>query len=179
MACSELTRPPAAAASTLTDLQKAWHVFALLMSIRRPALPAELASHCTLFPTTPDFVEFLCTIPYSPLHLTTNALVTFSPVVCITFAKFVACVNEIAAVFPGLKFDGLMSGKAVDGELRTYYRKKKRMRWTVEGLPVLKKRRSLDSFYGERSTHYYYYYYFIISFFFFWFCLKFCYTSFI
>lgn len=75
----------------------------------------------------------------------------------ITFAKFVACVNEIAAVFPGLKFEGFTSGRAVDGELRTYYRKKKRTRWTVEGLPVLKKRRTLDSLYGEKSRHYFLY----------------------
>nr|GMD76322.1 probable serine/threonine-protein kinase cdc7 [Ipomoea batatas] len=152
-ACSELTRPLAAAGATLTDLHKAWHVFALLMSIRRPALPPELASRCTLFHTTPDFIQFLCTIPYSPLHLTRECLVTFSPVVYITFAKFVACVNEIAAVFPGLKFEGFTSGRAVDGELRTYYRKKKRTRWTVEGLPVLKKRRTLDSLYAEKGNH--------------------------
>ncbi|XP_019190689.1 PREDICTED: uncharacterized protein LOC109185165 [Ipomoea nil] len=153
-ACSEFTRPLAGAGATLTDLQKAWHVFALLMSIRRPALPPELASRCTLFHTTPDFIEFLCTLPYSPLHLTRECLVTFSPVVYITFAKFVACVNEIAAVFPGLKFEGLTSGRAVDGgELRTYYRKKKRTRWTVEGLPVLKKRRTLDSLYADKGNH--------------------------
>ncbi|CAH9079973.1 unnamed protein product [Cuscuta epithymum] len=137
---SELNQPLAGGAA-LTDSQKAWHVFALLLATKRPASPAEIASICTLYHATPDLIEYLCSIPNSPLHLTPDSLVTFSSVVYLTFAKFIAYVNVIAAVSPGLNFEDRTLMEAVGGELWT----KRRTRWRSDGLPVLKTRRTSNS----------------------------------
>ncbi|KAK1286372.1 Cyclin-dependent kinase A-1 [Acorus calamus] len=51
----------------LTDREKSWHLLAVLLSLGRPARPAELASRCALFHATPDLVERLCGIPASAL----------------------------------------------------------------------------------------------------------------
>ncbi|KAF5735122.1 hypothetical protein HS088_TW15G00622 [Tripterygium wilfordii] len=56
---------------SVTDLQrKAWHLVALIVQIGRPSLPRELASRCSLFPASPDLIEFLCFLPNSPVALT-------------------------------------------------------------------------------------------------------------
>ncbi|VFQ70516.1 unnamed protein product [Cuscuta campestris] len=146
---SEFSQPPAGAGAALTDSEKAWHVFALLLAIRRPAQPAELASICTFFRATPDLIGYLCSIPCSPIHLTPDYIVTFSPAVYMIFAKFIAYVNAIASVLPGLVSDDLLG--AVDFGSKTYFRKKKRPRWIANGLPALKKRRTLNSCYAEKD----------------------------
>ncbi|KAJ4847994.1 hypothetical protein Tsubulata_035864 [Turnera subulata] len=60
----------AVVAASDTDAQhKAWHILSVLLSIGRPAPPAELASRCALFCATPDLIRSLCYFPNSPLAL--------------------------------------------------------------------------------------------------------------
>ncbi|GMH28832.1 hypothetical protein Nepgr_030675 [Nepenthes gracilis] len=97
---------------------KAWHLASLLLAIGRPASPVELASKCTLFSTSPEFVEFLCSFHDSPLFLTDNSFITLSPVALVAFGNFIA--NSLPRVGIGLCDARNFCGNFV----RTYLRKR-------------------------------------------------------
>ncbi|XP_050384909.1 uncharacterized protein LOC126801563 isoform X2 [Argentina anserina] len=50
-----------------SETEQAWHILSILLTLRRPAAPAELASQCRLFAATPELVLCLCSIPNSPI----------------------------------------------------------------------------------------------------------------
>ncbi|XP_076884339.1 uncharacterized protein LOC143533433 [Bidens hawaiensis] len=67
---------------------KSWNLFAVLLSIGHPVPPIELASRCTSIDATPEFVEFICSVPNSPISLTSDGLVTVSSAVCVVLKRF-------------------------------------------------------------------------------------------
>ncbi|CAA3023003.1 probable serine threonine- kinase cdc7 [Olea europaea subsp. europaea] len=81
--------------TTSTDSQKAWHIFAVLLAHGLPARPAELASKCTLFDSSTGEIQFLCSIPNSPISLAHNHIVTISPIGFAAIVQFVANANVI------------------------------------------------------------------------------------
>ncbi|XP_004308491.1 PREDICTED: probable serine/threonine-protein kinase cdc7 isoform X1 [Fragaria vesca subsp. vesca] len=50
-----------------SETEKAWHILSILLTLRRPAAPEELAKRCQLFAATADKVLSLCSIPNSPI----------------------------------------------------------------------------------------------------------------
>ncbi|XP_065857004.1 uncharacterized protein [Euphorbia lathyris] len=84
-----------------SELQKAWHLLSLLISLGHPASPFELALRCTLFRATPDLIRSLCSFPNSPITLTSNHnngySVTISPRGFFAFQQFVSNFNLIDA----------------------------------------------------------------------------------
>ena len=90
----------ATATTTATESEKAWHFLAILLSLGRPARPAELASRCALFRATSDLVESLCSIPNSPLFFTADLHVTLSPLALTSLAQFAATSNLIHLFSP-------------------------------------------------------------------------------
>lgn len=127
--------------TTTTDLQKAWHISAVLLSLRRPVRPIELALKCTLFHTTPELIEFLCSIPNSPLYLTPSYFVTLSSIGYLAIANFLANSNVTLDFLPRFQFEL---------GLKTYFRKRKRMRLgEAECLQEPKRRGTLESFDGN------------------------------
>ncbi|CAN4078065.1 unnamed protein product [Withania somnifera] len=111
--------------TSISDVHKAWHIFALLLSTGRPAHPPELSSKCTLFSASSEFIKYLCSIPNSPLQLTNNYFVTFSSLGFRSTVKFFANANADAftAFVPQLELRPGGRNKCIT---RTYYRKRKR-----------------------------------------------------
>ncbi|XP_016464884.1 uncharacterized protein LOC107787793 [Nicotiana tabacum] len=148
----QLTSFSATTTTDISDLQKAWHIFALLLSTGRPARPSELSSKCTLFSTSPEFIEFLCFIPNSPLHLTSNYFVTFSQLGFVSTVKFFANANVSPAYVPQLEFRGFQMRRESECVFRTYYRKRKRARSEVEYSYVVTKRGCFNNFDVEQGS---------------------------
>ncbi|CAH1447596.1 unnamed protein product [Lactuca virosa] len=69
-------------------VSRSWNLFAILLSIGRPVPSIELASRCSYLDVSPEFIEFVCSIPNSPLSLTDDGLVTVSSAVCIGLQRF-------------------------------------------------------------------------------------------
>ncbi|THG10679.1 hypothetical protein TEA_010375 [Camellia sinensis var. sinensis] len=128
-----------------TELHKAWHLLSLLLPLGRPARPLELASRCALFRAPPDFVEHLCSIPNSPLFLTSNRFVTPSLVAFVAFGKFASNLNVIGAFVPRIELRDFGRERVWGGFVRTYYRRRKRMSLEFESPPLSKKRAVLRS----------------------------------
>ncbi|CAN4127700.1 unnamed protein product [Withania somnifera] len=105
--------------TSISDVHKAWHIFALLLSTGRPAHPSELSSKCTLFSASPEFIEFLCSIPNSPLRLTNNYFITFSSLGFTSTVNFFTNANDDV-------FTELRSRGQKECITKTYYRKRKR-----------------------------------------------------
>ncbi|KAA8526014.1 hypothetical protein F0562_007886 [Nyssa sinensis] len=122
---------------TNTELHKAWHIFSLLLRIGRPARPTELASRCNMFRASPSFVEYLCSIPNSPLFLTSDLFVTISMVAFVAFGKFISNLNIVAVPRLGLRVS--RPKRIWDEVVRTYYRKRKRLTSNFEYMPDAKK----------------------------------------
>lgn len=133
-------------ATAITDVHKAWHIFALLLSTGRPAQPSELSSKCTLFSAPPEFIEFLCSIPNSPLHLTSNYFVTFSSIGFVTTVKFFANANAFPDFLPQLEFRELRPREQRECITKTYYRKRKRAGSEVDYSHLVNKRGSFNNF---------------------------------
>ncbi|KAJ0482933.1 putative protein kinase Group-Pl-2 family [Helianthus annuus] len=77
---------------------RSWSLFAVLLSIGRPVSPIELASRCRSVEMSTEFVEFVCSLPNSPVELNTDGFVTVSSAVCRDLQRFL--VNSSG----GLKF---------------------------------------------------------------------------
>ncbi|MCE3216103.1 hypothetical protein HAX54_004900 [Datura stramonium] len=92
-------------ATSTSDVHKAWHIFgSSTLSTGRPKLSHRISSKCTLFSASPQFIEFLCSIPNSPLHLTSNCFVTFSSIGFVTTVKFFANADAFPDFVPQLEF---------------------------------------------------------------------------
>jgi cell division control protein 7 len=121
--------------TTESDLQeKAWHILALLLSIGNPTPAPDLASHCTLFNASPDLIESLCSVPNSPITLTSNHdnssdnfLVTISPLGLFALNQFLSNFNLIEAF--ATRIWHAICGLEVPLEdlVRMYFRKRKRI----------------------------------------------------
>ncbi|KAH0974124.1 hypothetical protein GBA52_016023 [Prunus armeniaca] len=121
------TRPTYSAlvATAISDSEKAWHLLALLLSLGRPTHLSELASRCTLFPASPPLVQYLCSIPGSPLALSESLCVRPS------LASFEAFVESVSC------------GGAGDA-LRSYLGKRKRFVVDCGFGPLAKRRLIVD-----------------------------------
>ncbi|KAK1305922.1 hypothetical protein QJS10_CPA10g00996 [Acorus calamus] len=107
----------------LTDREKSWHLLAVLLSLGRPARPAELASRCALFHATPDLVERLCGIPDSPIFLTDDLFVTASEAGTLAVVRFL--MMAVAPCVPQRPL-WVMDPRKVWGDLSlTYSRRRK------------------------------------------------------
>ncbi|KAL6979787.1 non-specific serine,threonine protein kinase [Sarracenia purpurea var. burkii] len=130
---------------TNTEVHEAWHLLALLLRIGRPVRPAELASRCILFQAPTDYVEYLCSIPNSPICLTNNLFVTPSRVASVAFRKFESNSNAIDAFVPRIVLGDSQPRRIWEYAVRTYYRRRKRIESESEAMPVAKKRAVLHS----------------------------------
>lgn len=130
--------------TTSTDSQKAWHIFAVLLAHGLPARPAELASKCTLFDSSTGEIQFLCSIPNSPISLAHNHIVTISPIGFAAIVQFVANANVICTNWNLISEFVPRSIRLRDFRpndiVRTYYRRRKRLISDVEDFSVVKRR---------------------------------------
>ncbi|KAI4356617.1 hypothetical protein L6164_000626 [Bauhinia variegata] len=77
------------------DEEKSWYLLAILLKIGRPAFPEEIASQCKLFPPiSPDFIQYISSVPDSPLCLVANGLVSVSMAAVFAFGKFVSVATN-------------------------------------------------------------------------------------
>ncbi|KAM1787563.1 hypothetical protein ACFX11_037944 [Malus domestica] len=121
------TRPTDSApiTPTISESEKAWYLFSLLLQLGRPTHLSELASRCKLFPASPHLVRSLCSIPRSPLYLSGQLYVTPSLASLATFLEF---------------FSHRSAGDAV----RVCLGKRKRAVWDFGFGPPAEKRLILD-----------------------------------
>lgn len=136
-------------AGNVTELQKAWYIFALLLSFGRPARSIELAHNCALFFITPGYVEFLAQIPNSPIYLTPDYFVTISSLGYISAREIAENLNTELKMLPPYGFE-ISSGQRINVEaVKTYFRQRRKVRSDDEYLSVPKKRAILDNFEGK------------------------------
>ncbi|KAI9087046.1 hypothetical protein K1719_031007 [Acacia pycnantha] len=86
-------------ASISSESAMAWHLASLLLSLGSPTHPADLASRCTLFTASPELVELLCSIPKSPILLTSDFYVTLSAVAIVAVGRFVSVTEFFGSSF--------------------------------------------------------------------------------
>ncbi|KVH91982.1 Protein kinase, catalytic domain-containing protein [Cynara cardunculus var. scolymus] len=113
-----------------TELEnRAWSLFAILLSIGHPVPPIHLASRCTSFDASLEFVEFVCSMPDSPLSLTIDGLVTVSSGVCIGLKRFLwNSTLGLKILAPrGIKTGECWRKRASEDVEITYYRKRRRL----------------------------------------------------
>ena len=130
---------------TSTQSQKAWHLLSLLLTIGRPARPPELAARCTSFPASPQLVQLLCSIPHSPLFLTTDLFVTPSLVAL----QFALTSNSVHTFMPK---------RFSNGDVRKYFWKRKEFTVHFDLVPFSKRRLFLSSVKGKMSDYFYFYF---------------------
>ncbi|XP_022737174.1 probable serine/threonine-protein kinase cdc7 [Durio zibethinus] len=83
-----------------TESQKAWHIFSLLVFVGKPIPLPDLASQCTLFPTSPALISSLCRIPNSPITLSNDKhFVAISSIGLSFFATYFARNFAVADAF--------------------------------------------------------------------------------
>ncbi|KAF9591201.1 hypothetical protein IFM89_002856 [Coptis chinensis] len=111
--------------STEAYIEKAWHIFSLLITIGQPARCSELASKCKLFDASAEFIEFLCSIGESPLRLTDDLFVTVSSFGFSVLGEFF--VKAMDGYVPRSVLRGNNGMKVLrDGVVVPYSRKRKR-----------------------------------------------------
>ncbi|KAI3703392.1 hypothetical protein L1987_73431 [Smallanthus sonchifolius] len=113
-----------------TELEiRLWNLFAVLLSIGRPVPPIELASRCTSIEASEEFVEFVCSVPNSPLSLTTDGLVTISSAVCIVLQRFLLNSSRVLKILLPTEMMMLDCGRkrARKDVVVTYNRKRRRL----------------------------------------------------
>jgi cell division control protein 7 len=149
-----LTTTTTTTIAAAAESEKAWHLLALLLSLGRTARPAELASRCALFRVSPDFVEFLCSVPGSLLLLTGDFHVTLSPLALTTLAAFVSNSNLRSALTPRI---GNRLWNDIDF-LKVYSRKRKPSASLIPELaPVPKRRAICDSGAGNEDIVFFFF----------------------
>ncbi|XP_020534291.1 uncharacterized protein LOC105632339 isoform X2 [Jatropha curcas] len=114
-----------------SESQKAWYILALLISIGRPTSTLELASRCTLFRATPEIIRSLCSIPNSPITLTSSNssngfFVTVSLIGLFAFQRFISNINLTDAFVNRIERVHI-SGTLLEDVMRMYLRKRKRI----------------------------------------------------
>lgn len=134
-----------------TDLLQAWHLLSLMLTTGRPARPAELASRCTSFRSSHEYVEFMCSISNSPLFFTENRFASFSSAAFVAFGQFMLNSNRISAFVPRIKIGFLEPKRVWDDVAKTYYKKRKRNGTNFEYFPVVKKRAFLQNVVDEED----------------------------
>ncbi|XP_075485221.1 uncharacterized protein LOC142524946 isoform X2 [Primulina tabacum] len=124
-----------------THTTAAWLVFGLVIGCRRPVRLEEVASKCLFLHDTPHYIQFLCSIPNSPLRLTAERLVTFSKAGFVAITQFFTNSDMISVYLDSPEFIPQSLKVVGSNELvETYYRKRKRMRPDVESFSVMKRR---------------------------------------
>ncbi|OVA11292.1 Protein kinase domain [Macleaya cordata] len=123
-----------------TDKEQAWNLFGTLLNLGRPSRPVELAAMCHV---KPDYVEFLCSIPDSPLLLTDDLYVTISLATFSAVGAFAS--NAIFNFVPRITLRVSGSKRLLDDVIRTYFRKRKGQRIDKFLLPSAKRKRLLSS----------------------------------
>lgn len=146
-----ITGPPLGAPAS-SESQMAWHLAALLLSLGHPARPADLASRCTLFSASPELVEFLCSIPKSPIFLTTDLYVTLSAVTLVAVGRFISVNDFIASsVMPrvGIGASSTANWWNDFSISRICFRKRNRVFLDCDFLPVAKRAANIYSVNGN------------------------------
>ncbi|XP_058222138.1 uncharacterized protein LOC131332092 [Rhododendron vialii] len=116
--------------TTATELHQAWHLLSLLLSLGRPSLPAELASKCR---APIRYIQYLCSVPNSPIVLTSNLLITPSPFAFTILQKLTTSLSRV-------EFGVFRRRRVLEDVGRTYCRRRKRLGSEIEVTPVSKKR---------------------------------------
>ncbi|XP_073001559.1 uncharacterized protein [Typha latifolia] len=129
-----------------SQIERAWHLFTVLLRVGRPSHPAEFAERCAIFPSpSPDFVEFLCRIPGSPLCLTDDHFVTVSETAIAVFGRFLS--SALAPFVPRVAVR-VSEQRRRCGDVSLMYVRKRKLR-DVEGqvmhVPRAKRRLSMTS----------------------------------
>ncbi|KAI3453457.1 hypothetical protein Pfo_010120 [Paulownia fortunei] len=137
-----------------TTAAAAWHVLGLLLSHGRPARPSELASSFTLFYPTSKFIRFLCSIPNSPLRFADNHFVTFSQIGVAAISQFFANSDVITRYLDlPLFVPRLLANVRSNDIVRTYCRKRKRLKLEIEDFPLMKKKSYFQDFNDEKNLN--------------------------
>lgn len=114
---------------------RSWNLFAILLAIGHPVSPIELASRCTSFEASQEFVEFVCSLPKSPISLTTDGVVTVSSAVCIVLQRFLVNSSRVFRILLPLEMTMPECGRkrARKDVVVTYNRKRRRLWPNVYG----------------------------------------------
>ncbi|GAA0172594.1 hypothetical protein LIER_41363 [Lithospermum erythrorhizon] len=123
-----------------THTQNAWSIFGLLLSQTRPVSLPEIASRFDSIYGSPSYIRFLCSIPNSPLHLTTNEYVGVSSIGLFYIARFVSSINLEFRNHNliGFQFERLKDG---DGKVLKTYKRRKCVRGKDECHKIVKRRK--------------------------------------
>ncbi|KAL1834752.1 hypothetical protein ACET3Z_004403 [Daucus carota] len=122
------------------DIHKAWHLLSLLLTIGRPVRLPELASRCTLFRASPEFVQFLCSIPRSPLSLTESGFVSISSVAYLDFVRFLSNLCNLSTSLPRTSVMFMERSGALDDAGDLWFQHS----GELEYLPAVKRRKHLN-----------------------------------
>lgn len=117
------------------EKEKAWHILSILFTVGSPVHASDLAHRCRLFDVPVEFIEFLCSIPESPLYLTEDRFVSISSVAFSALSEFVS--KAVSKFVPRIAFRVSEPKGLWDGVLRTYNRKRKDVSFV---LPSAKRR---------------------------------------
>ncbi|KAM3733342.1 hypothetical protein ACB098_11G128300 [Castanea mollissima] len=107
-------------------MDKSWQLLPILFRIGVSARPEEENSskRVLLFDAPPDFVRYQCSIPGSPIHQSENGFVTVSmAAVSAAFREFAVFGGKVSRF--GFRF--LETDRVWDCNVKTYFRKRKRM----------------------------------------------------
>ncbi|KAM4072294.1 hypothetical protein ACB094_11G127600 [Castanea mollissima] len=111
---------------TAPVIDKSWQLLPILFRIGVSARPEEEHSskRVLLFDAPPDFVRYQCSIPGSPIHQSENGFVTVSmAAVSAAFREFAVFGGKVSRF--GFRF--LETDRVWDCNVKTYFRKRKRM----------------------------------------------------
>ena len=103
-----------------------------------------------LVPSAIEFVEYLCSLPNSPLKMTGDLFVTLSSVAILAFGQFVVNSNTVTSFVLGL--GGFRHKRVWEDVERTYYRKRRRVRSEFDDFPVVKKSVFSQNVNGKESS---------------------------
>lgn len=118
-------------------------LLAHLLEIGRPAPPAELASRCKELQLSPKLVEFICSVPGSPIRLTEDRLVTYALESCWGFLGLRICCGSILRRLGSEGIGGLRLGIDCDVE------RKKREGGDLSGVKFMSAKRRARLIYCE------------------------------
>ncbi|MED6143812.1 hypothetical protein PIB30_009312 [Stylosanthes scabra] len=122
--------------------EKSWHLLSLLLQIGHPVLPQHLASCCNLFPTCPDFIAHVTSIPHSPIRLNANGLVTPSDVAVYALGRFLTVSIDRRFLFWNIpECSGWSKKRKVDADVVNFPAAKRRLSFTSAGVVERDQRR--------------------------------------
>ncbi|KAL1339175.1 hypothetical protein AAHE18_U015300 [Arachis hypogaea] len=122
--------------------EKSWHLFSLLLQIGHPVHPQLLASYCKLFPTCPDFVRHVTSLPRSPILLNANGLVTPSADAVSAIGRFVTVSIDRRFLFRNIpECSGWSKKRKVATDVVKFPAAKRRLFFTSAGVVERDQRR--------------------------------------